>query len=787
MTFSAPRFRRDLTVSEVQTAGERVVVAKDPRSGKFFRLRETEAFISEQLDGETPLEVVRARTEERFGATLQPAELQAFVRKLERQGLLEIAGKRSRRRSRRKSRLRGSFLYLRYALFDPDPFLGRLLASSRWMFTPQFVVGSAMLIVLGAAIVIGDWELLGRDLAGLYRISTLPLLILAAFAIGTAHELAHGVTCKRFGGEVHEIGLMLIYLQPAMYCNVSDAWLFREKSKRLWVGLAGPCFELLLWALATLSWRATESDTWVHRLSLVVMAVTGVKTLINFNPLLKFDGYYLLSDYLEIPNLRAKSFRYLGARIESLFARPARRAEKLPRRERRTLLAYGLAGTVGSFAAATWVLVTAGELLVESHQPVVFLAATGLVGVSSRRRLRRMFGAESDPLAAVDEGGDASRPGADESQEPSKRRQEPQRKKRPLMKWAAWSAVAALLLFAVRLELRVSGPFTVVPEGPADVRATVEGIVEEVLVDEGDEVRAGDLVARLSGEALAAAGRGAEAEERETSARLRLLEAGATPEAIEVSRLGVTRAKERLAYATNRLRMYSTLVDQGLASRRELQDAEEQVAAGSNELAAARARLTEMSHGTRLEELEATRAQLDRLRTQLRFLEEEQRRLVVLSPVSGIVATPSRQLRAMQGKLVAKGGLIAKVYDLDNMTAAITIPEKEIADVSVGQAVVLRARAFPGTVFRGTVRSIAAVAGGGADDASFVSGDTAATGNYVGGARTLTVTTTIANPSHLLKPEMTGLAKVSCGQRSVFGLIARRLIRTFKVEFWSWW
>src|SRR5207249_7967948 len=104
----------------------------------------------------------------------------------------------------------------------------------------------------------------------------------------------------------HEIGFMLIYLQPALYCNVSDAWLFPKTSTRLWVGVSGPYFELVIWALATLLWRVTDGETWINYLALIVMATSGIKTCFNLNPLIKLDGYYLLSDYLGIPNLRAR-------------------------------------------------------------------------------------------------------------------------------------------------------------------------------------------------------------------------------------------------------------------------------------------------------------------------------------------------------------------------------------------------------------------------------------------------------------------------------------------------
>ena len=179
------------------------------------------------------------------------------------------------------------------------------------------------------------------------------------------------------------------------------------------------------------------------------------------------------------------------------------------------------------------------------------------------------------------------------------------------------------------------------------------------------------------------------------------------------------------------------------------------------------------------------RARLERLDTELRFVTSERQRLSILSPVSGLVATANRQLQALPGRLVAKGGLVAEVYDPESLVAAITIPEKEIADVSVGQSVVLRARAFPAEVFQGVVRSIAIVASEGGSGPSDPARSNSAAGNS--GTRMFLVTATLDNRSRRLQPEMSGQAKILCGPRSIAGLVLRRLVRTFKIEVWSWW
>src|SRR5207302_7379254 len=215
-------------------------------------------------------------------------------------------------------RVRGNIFYLRFKLFDPDQFLEQVLPSLRLLFTRYFACFSVAVIVLAAGVMIASWQEIYGSITRLYRPETILLAWITLVAIIVGHELSHGLTCKRFGGKVHEIGLLLIYLQPAMYCNVSDAWLFPERRKRLLVTLAGAWFEVFCWALATLFWRLTDPATLPNYLALVVATTLGIKTLFNLNPLIKLDGYYLLSDYLEIPNLRRNAFQHIGSCIRKL-------------------------------------------------------------------------------------------------------------------------------------------------------------------------------------------------------------------------------------------------------------------------------------------------------------------------------------------------------------------------------------------------------------------------------------------------------------------------------------
>lgn len=798
---SPPRLRRDLVISQQEASDGAVLVVKDRRTGRFYHLRAAERFIAEQLDGRTPLEIVRARTEIEFESELPRERLDSFVAQLRHTGLLEGEATDARSGgSSRRGRIRGSVLYLRFPLFDPDRVLATLARWTPFFFTPAFIAISATAMLGAVGVTVAHHGAIMGGIGSFEWPGAVPLFAAVLLVIISAHEFAHGVTCKRFGGEVREMGFMLIYFQPAFYCNVSDAWLFPEKSRRLWVSAAGGWFELFCWALATLAWWITESDTPVNRLALVMMTVSGVKSLLNLNPLIKLDGYYLLSDYLDIPNLRRKSFRYVGDRLRRLLGSDVDPAPPVTPREHRIFLLYGAVSTLASIALLAYAFVTAGGFLLEMRQPAALGFLTGIIGLRFRSRIRRLFGRRSDPSQADDdddegddgaerdEGRVADKPRRSASSTTSSRSRANRRWKRRFI-WGTVAAGVLGVLLLGRMELRIGGPFSILPGGHADIRSAVSGLVEEIVVDEGDTVQAGDLIARLSHRDMAVELRKTEAQLQEARANLGRLRAGPTAVELEVARAGVRRAADRLDYEQAAAARQRSLFEARVASAQELEVAEAQVKLASNDLAEAQSKLNVLLRGTRPEDVAAMRAQVTRLDAQRRYLEDEVARGRIVTTVAGVVATPARQLRAMQGQLVERGTLVARVYDFRTVVAEIVIPEKEIGDVRVGHPVVLRVRAYPDVVFSGTVTAIATAAQGTTTGAEADKFGAAAAGTGMPGmaGKQFVVTSRIGNRALQLKPGMTGYVKVLAGKRRIIDLMARRLARTVKVEVWSWW
>jgi multidrug resistance efflux pump len=782
-----PAFRPDLAVSEQHAAGGEVTIVKEPVSRRFFRFGVAEQFIIRQLDGATPLAEIRARTEREFGAQLDEGTLRGFIKMLDKNGLL--VGSKVRAPDMARGRIRGNLLYLRCALLDPDRLFSKIEPHVRFFFTRRCLLVSAALIVLALAVTATNGAEIAAGLTGLYALAALPLVITLALIVVSAHEFAHGITCKHFGGEVHEMGFMLVYFQPFFYCNVSDAWLFPEKAKRLWVGFAGLYFEFVVWAIATLVWFVTQAGTPINYLAITVMAISGLKSLFDLNPFIKLDGYYILSDSLGIPNLRRRAFKYVGDSIRRLFGSARTMTGELSPREKRVLFTYGVIATGSSFTLLAIGLSKAGSLLIENHQPAALLVLLAFAVMKVGRRFRRLFMQKSQQVAA-----DTAREQTEaKAAEPAPAEATPapprRRWRREWTRRLAWGALlAAIVAYVItgHTELRITGPFTVLPEQNADVRASVEGIIESIRVDENAQVKVGDVIARLSDKDLRAELLKTEAAIREARALLRKQIAGPTPEEIELAKADVAKTDDAAKFADARISRLKPVHDKGMMSDQEYDDAAAVARAATHDHASATDRLSVLMLGTRPEDIDATKAQIDGLETQQSLLQEQLHSLNVLSPATGVVATPSRELHAMRGQHVAKGDLIAKVYEMQTVTGQIAVPEKELSDVHVGQPVVLRSRAYPDESFQGTITAIAAAAEGMSGNASVVSGSTSAAATPPTG-NNYSVTTRIDNSSGLLKPGMTGLAKISGGNRRVADVIRRRLARTFKVEFWSWW
>lgn len=314
------RLRPDLIVSAQRYEQRTCYVVKDPLSLRYYRFDERDHFLLQMLDGSHTMEEVQRRFEEHFRPQrLTWEDLEAFGQLLLQAGLadhdLPQAGQQLWERRQKRRRLEWlqrltSILYIEIPLFDPDPLLTRLERRLGWLVRPWSLAAGLVVMLAALLLITLHFDAFRSRLPSFeefFRFRNLVYLWLALAFVKVIHEFGHGLVCKAFGGEVHDMGALLMCLSPCLYLNVSDAWTFPEKWKRVLVGLAGIYVELLIAALATFVWWHTARELLVNQLCLSLMIVCSVNTvLFNGNPLLRFDGYYVLADWLEIPNLRER-------------------------------------------------------------------------------------------------------------------------------------------------------------------------------------------------------------------------------------------------------------------------------------------------------------------------------------------------------------------------------------------------------------------------------------------------------------------------------------------------
>ena len=318
------RCRRDVDIRQQHYRGQLCWVVKDPISLRYFRLQPIEYVVWQALDGERSLRQVHELLQSSSGGRQVTLEqLQPLVGLLHQQGLLiaSTAGTAERLLQRATQRRRRQFwgrlsnpISIRLPGINPEALLQRLLPLFGWLFTP-LGLGLVGLLTAGSSIWVAvHFSDIARRLPSFeefFAAEHWAALALTLVAVKIAHEFGHALACKRFGAHCPEMGVMLLVFMPVLYCDASDAWMLPSKWKRIWISAAGMYVELLLASLASWVWWFSEPGV-VNQLALSVMFVCSVSTLaFNANPLMKLDGYYILMDWLEVPNLRTKSTRYV--------------------------------------------------------------------------------------------------------------------------------------------------------------------------------------------------------------------------------------------------------------------------------------------------------------------------------------------------------------------------------------------------------------------------------------------------------------------------------------------
>ncbi|MGH9798693.1 MAG: HlyD family secretion protein, partial [Candidatus Polarisedimenticolia bacterium] len=508
-------------------------------------------------------------------------------------------------------------------------------------------------ILAGLWTLVAEWDWLTRAATAQWSPRFFLLFVLpAALLIRSLRSVAQGIHHTRMGGQVREVGVALLYyVLPSIYCDWwTDALFIRSKSERFRRVASGLYLQALLWAIATLGWRFTLPGDTPNTLFLAVSAAAALSfVLANANPLVQMEGYLILINQLEIPRLRERALRVFG---EWLYGRPS--TEPLARRERRWFILYGslaflyVVFMIGLHLFFTWFWLTdalegPGALLTLAI--VLFAFQKPLLSwLRGLRPVRWLLAPEA----------------------PGRRR-------------AALAAGGAALLVVLSLPYPYStgGPLHLLPSQRVSVRSEIEGLVEEVLVREGEWVDAGRPVARLSPRVHKRNLDATEAQLAAARADLDLARAGARKEMIERAETAVRSAETRLAWSRPQAERASRLFRDRLISEEDYETAYQARDMDSRALDEARAELTTVRSGARRQEIQALAAEVRRLEVLATNYRESLGRTTLTSPIAGRVVTPRPEEARGLYLVPGQRDLLLMVENPRTIRAIVEVPEDE--------------------------------------------------------------------------------------------------------------
>ncbi|MDB4365467.1 biotin/lipoyl-binding protein [Pirellulales bacterium] len=483
------RYRGDLVTNRQVYQGQAWYVVKDPIGLSYYRFRPEEYALLKMLDGEASLEDLKDNFEARFPPRrITVDEVSRFVSTLHRSGLVigDRPGQGPQLNERRRQRVWSewknwlrSIMCLRFRGIDPDWILKKINPWFGWLYSQTAIMVAAGYILTALMLVLVNFETFRSKLPEFHQFFASGNWFYLAAALGITkviHEFGHGLSCKYYGGECHEMGFMLLVFTPCLYCDVSDSWMLPSKWKRMMIGAGGMYIELILASTATFLWWNSHEGLF-NQMCLNVMFVSSVSTLLfNANPLMRFDGYYILSDMLEIPNLRTKSSTSLS-RLAKKWCLGVKLQDDpfLPKRHQGLFALYSIASTI-----YMWVLMISIFMFVWNAMKPYRMEAIGRM-----LALFGIYGLIVRPITGIYKF--MKVPG----------RRDEVKSLNMTITGVVVALIAAAICF-IPLPQRVWCPAELRPRGEETVYVTVAGRLEDIFVETNDRVAKGDELAVFS-------------------------------------------------------------------------------------------------------------------------------------------------------------------------------------------------------------------------------------------------------------------------------------------------
>jgi putative peptide zinc metalloprotease protein len=493
----APRVPPDVVFKEHIEDGKPIVRLYVPSQEAIYRFPKSNWELAQLFDGNRSYEEIAKLYSAQTGMEYGADEMREFAANLEGDEfwyktpqeknilLMEMDAQRRRKAQKAKKNRWGDLAQITFPAVNPDKFITWLHEHTSFIYTWWFTAISLGFFAIMAGITVQYWGEIGRDTLRFFNFSQKSLADVGVFYVVAIvsmcwHEVGHGHACKHYGGRVPSMGFLLIYLTPAFYTDTSEGDVLASRYQRMIIALAGVWSELYLCAAATIIWWWSDPGTFLHSAAYMMMLITGIASvLINFNPLIKLDGYYIMSEILGLVDLKEKSTAYVSAWVKRNIWKLPVEVPFVPRRWRLGYVVYALLSGLYSYTLLYVIARLVGTIFRNFNPEWSFIPQLATAALVFRSRIRILVNFMK--FVYLD-------------------------KKDRLLRWlgshrprlAVVAVMAVLLLFVPFRRESVEAPFVLVPAQTASVRNVVSGTVAGVYAAEGMHVDAGQELFQLS-------------------------------------------------------------------------------------------------------------------------------------------------------------------------------------------------------------------------------------------------------------------------------------------------
>ena len=483
LTRTTVKLRADVVVTPQSYRDETFYHLELPSKSQFYRIGQTEYVFLSLLDGNTTFSEALALTARAQGATAfsQEQAISLYSWLLEQNITVfvdsEVAGTPATSAESKLSQLVPKLnpFWIRIPFGRPDALFRLLMPVFGWLFSPGGTFVGITVMLAAVVQLYSAWDQYEAASATVFASDNWIWLLVAWLLLKVLHETAHGLTCQRYGGEVRETGVIFAFFAPLAYVDVTSCWAFQSKWKRIHTASAGMYVELLLAAVAVFAWPYVTSEVASHLVYNIIVMASFSTIMFNINPLMRFDGYYILSDLLQIPNLYSQSSQALQQLCNRTLFGVRGSSPELSGNRVHLLQVYGI-------AAFAWRLLICGSMMIAAS--VLFHGAGVVLSIAG------MVAWFAVPLWK-------------NSQEWTRiARTAPARLVRA-------SVVVTLLALTVGCVFLLPVPFGTTAPGTVSlhegcrIRTEADGFVQAVHVEDGQAVRQGDLLVSLRNDDIA--------------------------------------------------------------------------------------------------------------------------------------------------------------------------------------------------------------------------------------------------------------------------------------------